>query len=432
MNKLNILNLGLTDVRGAGLASVNLNNLFNQSGHNSLLLVKQSDRRRDKVIVLDQIPRLTQVQYFPRKAFNLTRLIHYRIKFGPQDPKYCFHYIDEKKKFVSASRILKALPFIPDIIIIHFVSTFLSATTIKELTQRTQAKVFWLMMDNAPLTGGCHFPWNCKGFTKDCSNCPALLNSEKKQIAKSNLLLKRRNLPSNIEVIACSESDYRRAQESMLFRDKQINKLLLPVDDKLFNIGNKSEVRKHFNIGTDKKVIFYGSISLVEKRKGGEYFIKALLLLQDKLVKDGKQLNDFIILIAGTSSDNFLEGINIPVLQTGYLNETDLVRAYQSADVFVSTSIEDSGPFMINQSISCGTPVVCFDMGVARDLVINNRTGFIAPLFDSILLAKGIYDLVNLSVDQQIEIQKNCALVASETLSPSVQINKWLSIFNNK
>ena len=59
----------------------------------------------------------------------------------------------------------------------------------------------------------------------------------------------------------------------------------------------------------------------------------------------------------------------------------------------VHLSIEDSGPMMINESIMCGTPVVCFDMGVARDLVHTGRTGYRAALRDSSDLAFGIREV---------------------------------------
>jgi len=107
------------------------------------------------------------------------------------------------------------------------------------------------------------------------------------------------------------------------------------------------------------------------------------------------------------------------------------VRAYQMADIFVSPSIEDSGPMMINESIMCGTPVVSFNMGVASDLVITNETGYLAMLRDAHDLANGIRELLTLSDKNYQLMKKNCRQVGMEKTSENSQISKLINIFGN-
>ena len=119
--------------------------------------------------------------------------------------------------------------------------------------------------------------------------------------------------------------------------------------------------------------------------------MNSLRHLQTKLLRNDKHLEDYLLLIIGKNSVNTFAKISIPVKQVGMLNESGLIRAYQAADVFISPSIEDSGPLMVNQAMMCGTPVVAFKTGVALDLIDGYETGYAADLKDSKELSDGIY-----------------------------------------
>jgi len=71
-----------------------------------------------------------------------------------------------------------------------------------------------------------------------------------------------------------------------------------------------------------------------------------------------------------------------------------LMEVYKAADLFISSSVEDSGPLMVNQSIAAGTPVAAFNVGVANDLVIDGKTGVLAPLYDYEYMASKVGELL--------------------------------------
>ena len=70
------------------------------------------------------------------------------------------------------------------------------------------------------------------------------------------------------------------------------------------------------------------------------------------------------------------------------------MKVFKMCDLFVSTSIEDSGPLMVNQAIAMGTPVAAFGIGVAEDLVKDGKTGAKAELFDCDTLSDKIIELL--------------------------------------
>ncbi len=42
------------------------------------------------------------------------------------------------------------------------------------------------------------------------------------------------------------------------------------------------------------------------------------------------------------------------------------------------------------EALSCGTPVVAFDIGGMPDMIAHKKNGYLAPAFDTAQLAKGI------------------------------------------
>lgn len=429
MNKIKILNLATTDQGGAGVASLYFNNLFNHAGHQSLLVVKDSKYKNDNVIVLDNKIQRVTTKIIPKLNAEFHKFFKLNSKNQFFDSKYYFFNKNENKQTFSAKQILKKVPFRPDVIIFHSISGFINTKTINEFAKVTQAKTFWLLMDNAPFTGGCHYPWNCKGFHSVCTNCPAILKREKKQIASTNLALKIKNLPDNIEIITCSELDYTRAMNSILFKQKKIHKILFPINESIFKPSDKTKAKTFFGISSGKKVVLFGASTFSNIRKGNQYFIDSILIVQEQLKSEQKSLSDFVILVAGKGEKEKFNKIEIPVIFTNYLTENELITAYQAADVFVSTSIEDSGPTMIKQSIMCGTPVVSFKMGVAFDLVITTKTGYLAELKNANDLALGIINILSLNSEKYQRISENCRNLALSVFSEKRQLSKFLTAF---
>lgn len=429
---MNILNLATTDENAAGVPCLVVNEMFRKAGHNSVILVSESASGNPGVIALKNRKYGSYINTFPGKLENKLRTWYRKLSPLERDDKYSFHNLDEGKKYVSGSEILERVPFKPDVILVFWVSQFVNTATMAELSALTGARIFWLMTDNAPLTGGCHYPWDCKGFQSDCSGCPAILTPSQKGIAEKNLALKKKNLPESLELISGSVSDYNRALSAALFRGKRIHKLVAPVDEEKFKPGSKADARQIFGLGQDKKVIFYGANSFTDPRKGSAELLYALRKVCDKLDSGQDKapaLTDVVILLAGRDGQDFFKEIPIEVKSVGYLKEADLIRAYQAADFMVSPSLEDSGPMMINQSVMCGTPMVTFDTGVAMDIVRNGETGYRAKLGDISDLATGIFSMLCLNKEALGRMSAQCRQFALQELTPGVYAARLMNLF---
>ena len=226
---MKIVNLATTDMFGAGIAAKFLNQIFNDHGFESVLIVKETKLVNENVIPIYKYKSKYEFKYLKNK-FLEGYLVHwFALKIKIFKNRFYFLNLFEKKEIVSAQTIIKKIPFKPDVIVLHWISGFINMKTVSKIQQLTQAKLYWVMMDNAPITGGCHYPWDCNGFHSNCSNCKAINCSIFKNIALKNYNLKKTFLPENMTLLCCSENDYQRAKKSSLFKNEMLKKIILPV-----------------------------------------------------------------------------------------------------------------------------------------------------------------------------------------------------------
>lgn len=402
-----ILNISTYDHGGAGSVPYDYSQFFNQLGFRSVLFV-QDRKREGEVYAVKKSP-------FHKLKIKMARLTK------SANFVYDYHFYNKLEVMtpVSARRLLRRCPFKPDIILLYWVTGFMNARTIHKLHKLTGAKVYWLMMDNAPLTGGCHYPWECTGYQSTCDNCPAIITVSQKKLAKRALLFKNTYLPAEMTIVSFSETDYQRALSSTLGRHRRVAKVIGYIDENKYCPAEKRHAKDYWGISPDKKVLFFGAANVTDKRKGMALLTEAINSLAGE---------DFVVLIAGHFANNLIQK---ETRQVGFLNEEKLIKAYQAADIFLCPSLEDSGPMMINQALMCGTPVVAFDTGVARDLVFTGETGYRARLFDKNDYANGLKAILEDDQQNAEIMSKKCRQLALDLCGRNVFVHHLEKLFAN-
>jgi glycosyltransferase involved in cell wall biosynthesis len=184
----------------------------------------------------------------------------------------------------------------------------------------------------------------------------------------------------------------------VLFSDQtNYKKVLIPVDEIIYNSKSRNKARNYFKLNVESKIIFFGASFTNEKRKGISLFIESLKKLKAKYARENKSSENIKVLIAGNqpSNQNQDEVFPFNTSYLGYIKESEIFSlAYQAADVFINCSIQDSGPMMINEAILCGTPVVTFNLGVANDLVTDGFSGFKIPIGNVDQMAEALYNIL--------------------------------------
>jgi glycosyltransferase involved in cell wall biosynthesis len=417
---LKIIHFSTHDIGGAGIAAYRFHKNLQSYGATSRMIVSKKNTIDSSVIELPKT-KLNQ--------FVFDKLSYLDNKLDCFDKKY---YFFDKRRYptISTDEISKNIDFNPDIIVLHWISEFISLDLIEKLAEKHHSKVYWYLMDMAPMTGGCHYAWDCTGYQNSCNNCPAIKKLYHYLPIKN--LKEKKKIIDNIKIspMVGSSRLLNQINSSTLFKEQQKHLLLLGIDKEIFKPGNKTELRLKYHIPIEKKVIFCGASNLVEERKGFKYAIDAFLSLKNQ--RSELMENTYIITVGGLPDKAILknQGLN-HIHFDSITDEKKLAEIYQLSDIFLCPSIEDSGPMMINEALMCGTPAVAFEMGVASDLIVNYKNGFVADLKSSDSLKTGLEYLLNLNSPNFSLVSENARLIALESSSIHAQINGFYNIINN-
>lgn len=344
------------------------------------------------------------------KTLNLYLKVHSLLKYHKiprikRGTEYCYYSDDFVPSY--AGIILRRLKeFVPDVICVTWVAKFISSATIRNLYKKTHAKIILFTTDEQFMMGGCHYSVECSGFKTGCFNCPAL--SKFRDYSHYQIENKKKNyqdIPITIRGVPYAVE--KAINESYLFRDNKCNKILTVKNTTQRVVETpKSECRREFGIKDDMFVVFCAASHIDEQRKGFIYCVDAIREFQ-------KRVKNTVALIAGNvNDDSIFKGLNC--ILTGRLTEEKLFKAYCASDCFLSTTIADTGPMMVNYSISLGIPVIAFKIGVAASLVIHKKTGYIAKYKDVKDITNGLLYIHSLSKEEYFVMQKNCKIEISK------------------
>ena len=341
-----------------------------------------------------------------------------------------FFYLDSE--FITASRILERLPFRPDVIIAHWITSFLTHRTLHDLHRLTGAPVLWYLADMGPLTGGCHYSFDCEGYAEQCGNCPQLRRAWRSSRDMSHRQWRARRaavLDMDITPVAGSSWLMECLKKSSVFQGKPGKTILMGLDTSVFQPREQAKARETLGLPRGKKIVFFGACDLQEERKGIRHLVAALNKLHSMLEDAPSLREDVLVVTAGVAKNAAELAIPFAHRHIGFLQgDAMLAAGYQSADVFVNASVQDGGPMMINESLLCGTPVVAFDMGVAPDLVHSGRTGYRARLKDSDDMAAGLRQLLELDGASRAAMRSECRRLAEELCRPAAQVRAFMEI----
>jgi len=355
-----------------------------------------------------------------------------RVRFARRRHRPSRYFVVEKGAYFPVERLTSILPFKPDVVVAHWVSHFFTAKMMCQLSAATNAPLYWYMMDMAPLTGGCHYAFECKGYTRCCGQCPQLkYGSKTRDISHRQFQEKYRSLSAaDITAVVPASWLKHQAMASTVFSKRAIKQIELGMDVDVFKPVDKRQARSALGLPADRKIVFFGAHNLHDERKGLRYLKEALERLYEMLQGNLALRRSVLIATAGSQGGDGEFGFPFEHRHLGFLKgDLKLASAYQAADVFLNASIEDSGPMMINESILCGTPVVAFEMGVALDLVHTGRTGYRAKLKDAGDMAAGLLRLLEMDDESAQAMRAACRTLGLQLCHPDVQVRSFLELF---
>ena len=142
-----------------------------------------------------------------------------------------------------------------------------------------------------------------------------------------------------------------------------------------------------------KHILFVGKILRV---KGIDTLIRAVQGLDIPLKIDARLLDQNYLYQLINIDKNHSTVFNFDI------NDVNLVRDYNQSLVTILPSLSEMFPLVILESLACGTPVICTDVGGVRQIIEHGKNGFIVPPKDQ----NKIKEFIQYFVDNPSESKK--------------------------
>lgn len=294
-----------------------------------------------------------------------------------------------------------------DAVVVSYMQYMFSEKSLYAIYKRLKVPIYAFTIDMFLMTGGCYYPGECQGYLSGCKNCLCAPKKWRRDIARHFREKKEIFNSINLKIIANSWTEFL-FRKSLATKDLQFMNASILINENLFCIKDMNKARLSFNIPVSKKFVILAGVATLNKRKGFSYLINALNLFYDLLSEEEKK--SVLFMVMGRVDISVIKKIRMDVLRTGFLDKEMLSMAYSAANIYISPSIDDAGPSMINQSLMCGTPVISFNIGTALDVIRDGKTGFAVGLKDTKDMAHSIYKVYTMPTDEYLQMQNNCRI----------------------
>lgn len=196
---------------------------------------------------------------------------------------------------------------------------------------------------------------------------------------------KRKHWQRSMHIVTPSRWLAQCVRESALMRDWPVTVVPNCLDTNKWKPLDKGLARDLLGLPKGVPLLLFGAMGGGnDPRKGFDLLLKALQHLR------GEQ-NALELVVFGQLAPKDPPDLGFPIHYTGHLHDDLSLRAlYSAADVMLIPSRQDNLPNTGVESLSCGTPVVAFDVCGLPDIVQHQHTGYLAKPFDTEDFAHGI------------------------------------------
>jgi len=252
-----------------------------------------------------------------------------------------------------------------------------------------------------------------------------------------NDIARRNKINFNLCKLSLRKADYIIANSNsikdILVRDFYINKNKIQVINiDLFKPLNKKICRNKLGLDIDEKIILFVG-NLIEA-KGIIHLIEAL-----KHVKNYYKRKKVKCILIGNSSDyDFLNFLNIKISLLKLNKEVKIIGLVphniipdwmNSADVFILPSLTEGFGLVALESIACGIPTITTNVGGLKEIIKDERTGYVVKHSDEKSLAEKIIFVLN-KKDESFTYIKKEGLKFAKLNSTYNQIKKIEKLYN--
>lgn len=376
-----------------------------------------------------------------RKLFPFLNVFHAVAKLVLKSPEekmtsvenhgFRIPHLSESEPPVDNELLLESLPKKSyDFVQVFITERMLTAKSFLAIYEKYKVPILILCLDMLHFTGGCYFFGECNRYKVGCGKCLVLNSEEEKDQTYLNFLYKKSIYPRIEYAILCNQHQRAFALESNLFNEKNIYNQSIIIDEDKFIPMDGDESRKYFKVPQKKKFIVLARYEKgLTRAKGYDHLVEimnAFTKLSHPLAVESS-----LLILIGSEDKEFTRRINMDTLSLGRLDLEELVKIYSASSVFISTSVDDVGPSMVNQSLMCGTPVVTFTIGTALEVTEDGVNGFKAENFNSCDFANKLLLLSQMSTKELAIMKQNARLSALKFNSKHSNARRIIEVYES-
>jgi len=293
--------------------------------------------------------------------------------------------------WLSTKRLIRLIQeWKPDVIHFHNIHGYYLDLSIAKGIDKLGIPVVWTLHDAWPLSGRCAHFLDCERWKTGCGRCPYPREYPKTYLDSSAWMWpKKRKLLGEVwkpVIVAPSRWLANLVAEAC---DGRCRVEVIPngIDTTVFCPVNRLQARKELGLPENRKIVLFAAAKPSVRLKGITYFFEALKYVQ---------ADNWMALAVGGAVD-FAKWVpqGVEVRQLRYVKEAGaMAKVYSTADLYCITSLADTFPTTVLESMACGTPVVGFAVGGIPEQVTEGCGKLVAP-GDAKALGQAITNLLN-------------------------------------
>ena len=296
------------------------------------------------------------------------------------------------------------------------------AVSVKSLRTINKPMV-WTLRSMWPLTGGCHYSFDCTRYQSGCSSCPQLGPQLPFDLARRNARIKRASYPAQLQFVGVSDWISESARASALLARFPIRTIHNGIDTTEFSPIDQRAAKASLHLRADTRYLLVVAQNFRNRHKGFSVLCDALSHLNP---------SGLHLLIVGNTSQEQVARLRFPHTLLGKVTDTESLRAiYSASSVFVAPNLMETFGKTVVEAMACGTPAACFDSTGPGEIVEHKVSGYRARSFDPRALAEGIQWLLDLPAQAGFDLATQARARAVEHFDTMISGRKYLNLYQS-
>lgn len=314
----------------------NMRDYFLSVGHEVVVCYGRGNKTKEKNVFRVSTPLMTKFNHLLGRFLGLND---------------CIPIIE----MIKVRRIVHA--FRPDLVYLgNLHGYYLNIFSLYHILKKLCVPTIQMMWDEYPMTGKCCYSFDCLKYRHVCGKCPYKKNYPESILFDNSAFLFRKKQKAydmpNLAFVAVSYT-IKMAKMSTLIKGKDTYELDEAVNQEtLYYPRNNLCVFDYLGVN-QSKIIILNVCAYPNDRKGGKYFID--------LAKRCVDFDDFVFVHIGFKGDKTELPKNFVPIEA-IRDQNLMAECYSAADLFVCTSLADTQPNACLEALSCGTPILGFDI----------------------------------------------------------------------